>query len=282
MTRSASAPGKIILSGEYAVVAGYPGIAVPSRPGMHVTYAPDMPGLWTLAWPGMPDGWEDYVREILDRCAGLTAEPLGGTVSIRSALPLGKGMGSSTALVVALCRCLIGDDFLKAREVEDAVNTGNSGLDLAVIWKNAPVLFRKGMEPQPIGLDLEFLENAVLIDTGLPEQTTAELVAWVTEQTTESMKESAFGQIASCTERLLDGEAPETVFPDHHRAQCALGIVPDDVRQLIGKIEKAGGAAKVIGAGGRTGGGGMVLALHEDPDTVKSIAELWEFGIMAS
>jgi mevalonate kinase len=41
-----------------------------------------------------------------------------------------------------------------------------------------------------------------------------------------------------------------------------LGVVPETVQKLIENIEKTGGVAKVIGAGGRTGGAGIVLALR--------------------
>jgi len=51
---------------------------------------------------------------------------------------------------------------------------------------------------------------------------------------------------------------------EHHRAQVALGVVPESVQKLVEKIESSGGSAKIIGAGGRTGGGGMLLVLHED------------------
>jgi mevalonate kinase len=59
------------------------------------------------------------------------------------------------------------------------------------------------------------------------------------------------------------GEDLQTVMRDHHRAQVALGVVPPDVADMVDGIESTGGAAKVIGAGSRTGGAGMVLALGD-------------------
>ena len=44
-----TAPGKIILTGEYAVVFGYPGIAVPSPLSMTVTLEEDDSGSLTIS-----------------------------------------------------------------------------------------------------------------------------------------------------------------------------------------------------------------------------------------
>ena len=68
--------------------------------------------------------------------------------------------------------------------------------------------------------------------------------------------------IGNCTERLLSGGDPLTVFPDHHRGQVSLGVVPPRVRSLIEKIQQSGGAAKAARVGGATGGVGMVFAVH--------------------
>ena len=58
------------------------------------------------------------------------------------------------------------------------------------------------------------------------------------------------------------------IIRNHHSAQCALGVVPAPVQALITHIEELGGAAKVIGAGGRNGGAGMVLAFGISKDKV--------------
>lgn len=262
MTVSAFTPGKIILSGEYAVVFGNAGLAVPAEIGMHATFTEDrsMDGV-RLDWPEIDDNWKAYTATIIAECAriGGHGDALRGTVTIKNQLPLGKGMGSSTAAVIAITRALLGEECLQhARAIEDRMNPGHSGLDFAVIWQNKPVRFVKNEEPQFVTLPPDLLKNARLIDTGAPEQTTSALVAWVTSRTTELQEPLQI--IARCTDRLLSGESPLTVFPDHHRAQVALGVVPQSVQELIATIERGGGAAKVIGAGGRTGGGGIVLA----------------------
>ncbi len=272
MSSTASAPGKIILSGEYAVVFGKRGIAVPSKESVTVTWTKDATLLKpTILWEGIETPWIEYVESILGYLQTHTG-PLTGTLSILCDIPLGKGMGSSTALVIAISRCLLGASCKKeARALEDAMNFGHSGIDFAVIWENAPILYSRDKEPEIIDLPKDILMHAKLIDSGRPNETTTELVAWMKNRypaagtprpgSEEMITYDAIQVIGNCTERLLKGEPLHTVMRDHHKAQVALGIVPDSTRKIIDQCESEGGSAKVIGAGGRTGGGGMVLAI---------------------
>jgi mevalonate kinase/hydroxymethylglutaryl-CoA synthase len=103
----------------------------------------------------------------------------------------------------------------------------------------------------------------VLIDTGKPEQATPELVAWVKSREKECS--NALETIGHCSEELMAGKELSEILKKHHRAQVELGIVPKKVQKLISEIEKAGGAAKIVGAGAKSGGGGMVLAIGITP-----------------
>lgn len=269
---SAFAPGKIILSGEYAVVFGYPGIAVPVPIGITVTLEESTSRRpLSIVWKnGNPsDEWQAYLKNIIHKIEKHRS-PVRGLLIIDNHLPLGKGMGSSTALIIATCRCLLGENCQKeARMIEDTLNPGHSGIDFAVIWMGCPVKFVKGQTPVPAMTSLDFLKNALLIDTGSPRETTPELVAWVKSRENECA--SALKIIGQCTERLVAGEDPMKIIPEHHRAQVALGVVPKKVQSIIEKIEATGGVAKVIGAGARTGGGGMVLALGVTEKEIRSI-----------
>ncbi len=264
MNRETNAPGKIILSGEYAVLFGYPGIAVPSSQCVFATYEEqaDATNL-RIDWPQIKeDGtWQRYAQRVVSLCEE-TSGTLPGILHVHSDIPLGKGMGSSTAFVIATCRCLLGNDCEdEARAIEDVVNPGNSGIDFAVIWDNQPLRFQRGAASSTAMLDLDFLAHGTFIDTGNPHESTVELVSWIRSRSQEPAIADALKSIGACTNRLLGGEDPLAIFRDHHRAQVILGIVPSAVQELIAQIEAKGGAAKVIGAGGKTGGGGMVLAL---------------------
>lgn len=256
MTSSASASGKIILSGEYAVLFGKRGIAVPSTQRLTAIWTPVSGNEQTVTWDGATIEWVSYAKKILTMTgAG------GGTLEIQNNIPIGKGMGSSSALVIAVCRAILGSDCKdKALQIENELSPGNSGLDFAVIWEEKPIVYRKNSEPEMIELGAGLLKEAELIDTGTPNEVTSELVAWV--KSCEANLKEPIATIGECTERILKGESLKDVIRDHHRAQVALGVVPEKTQEVIADIEKKGGAAKVIGAGARTGGGGMVLVLR--------------------
>jgi len=265
--RTSFAPGKIILTGEFAVVFGYPGIAVPSPLMMSVTLEDrkDTKDL-RIHWEEIAHQpkWQEYLKGIISRCGKFS-----GDLTIENNIPLGKGMGSSTALVIAVARCLLGEDCReKALEIEDEVNPGNSGLDFSVIWDSAPTLFKKGNDPEKIDLPEDLLKKAILIDTGAPNETTPELIAWIAERKGEL--QTAFETIGHCTEELKEGKDLGKVMREHHYAQMQLGVVPEQVCKLVEQIERIGGSAKIIGAGGCTGGGGILLALHNDQEKLRN------------
>ena len=265
MQRRGFAPGKIILSGEYAVLFGYKGIAVPAPLETSVAWLERDTGSMSVeARHGSPLQ-DTYIHRVLEECEKAANQRFAGTLRIESDVPVGKGMGSSTALVVAMAQCF-GLDRQQALKVEDAVNPGHSGLDFEVIWENRPIVFQKGAQPKILHSPFSILHSA-LLDSGTPNETTPGLVAWMKEKACHpELVEGrhtldALAAIGQCTERLLSGESLSTVIPDHHRAQIALGVVPATAQSMIKKIEQLSGVAKVIGAGGRTGGGGMVLAM---------------------
>ena len=112
----ASAPGKLILCGEHAVVYGRPAIALPLHdlrarvvvedgpPGGGITFvAGDLGRRWTLA--GEPaDPLSELAAALLEACA--VAAPPDLLISINSTIPIAGGMGSGAAVATALVRAL--------------------------------------------------------------------------------------------------------------------------------------------------------------------------------
>lgn len=268
------ARGKIILSGNISNSFGKRALAVPVD--MHITAEWDksdniQEGLHII-WPGQrEDGvWLTTVRKI---CELIEAQVgcLSGKLTIHNTLPLGKGMGSSTALVVALTRCFLGKNCKdEALAIEDIINKGHSGVDFAAIWEERPIVIKSGsyeFTDLPKGL-----QRGYLVDTGPPVEPTSIIIRRLKERAPrEKILMDSLETIGNCTERLLSGEDPLTVFPDHHRGQVSLGVVPPQVRWLIEKIQQSGGAAKATRSGGGTGGVGMVFAVHPKANVLKKI-----------
>lgn len=283
LRRIGHACGKIILSGNTANRFGKRALAVPV--GMYIT------AIWEksetsgdeikIIWHKQKsDGvWFATVRRIL-KLIEAKIGPLTGTLTIRNTLPLGKGMGSSTAIVVALTRCFFGEDCkTDALAIEDVINEGHSGLDFAAIWEERPVVIQ--------GNKYEFtelpqgLQRGILVDTGLPIEPTSKIIRALKERlATEKVLMDSVETIGNCTERLLAGEDPLSVFPDHYKGLVNLGVVPPRVRSLLDKIQRAGGAAKPGRFGGTTGGAGMVFAVHPDANVLMRIVGKTQISIV--
>src|SRR3989344_9636793 len=169
-SRSAFAPGKIILSGEYAVIYGFSGAAIPSTHGIEVLFEKDPTYEHVeVRWKkeDSEKAWQNYAEKVVTLCQ--KQQPLHGTLVVNTDLPLGKGMGSSTALLIAITRALLGQNAHEtALSIEDILNPGHSGFDFATIWEGVPVLYRKGDVPKPMEISSEHLRKATLVDTGIP------------------------------------------------------------------------------------------------------------------
>ncbi|HMV66691.1 MAG TPA: mevalonate kinase, partial [Myxococcota bacterium] len=124
--------GKLILVGEHAVVHGQPAIAFAVDLQTEVTARPNDGPLAVRS---------ELVDELVARAAAAAFGDRGWDVEIRSTLPLGRGMGSSAALSVALVRAASaargapapdGDAlFREALALERIFHANPSGLDVA-------------------------------------------------------------------------------------------------------------------------------------------------------
>ena len=113
-TRSASAPGKVILFGEHAVVYGQPAIAMPvtqvqasatvapAPPGSGLTIvASDLGADFRLDTAPPDEPLTAAARLTLDHCSA--PEP-DATLTLHSTIPIASGLGSGTAVSTALIR----------------------------------------------------------------------------------------------------------------------------------------------------------------------------------
>lgn len=146
---NASAPGKVILLGEHAVVYGQPALAAALSRGVGVAVE-DGAGAELILPHGLAATGEllDGVVE-LARAAGRRR---GFVARVRSDIPLGGGLGSSAALGVALARgfclaegrrCEPDEAARLALHLERVLHGAPSGVDPAVCARGGVILFER-------------------------------------------------------------------------------------------------------------------------------------------
>jgi mevalonate kinase len=120
--------------------------------------------------------------------------------------------------------------------------------------------------------------------TGTPPEPTGAVVAAVRARRDRepAVFERLFDRMEKATRALrselaLAAERPPRVIElirEHQACLEALGVVPEPVRALVRRVEAAGGAAKVSGAGSLAGpGAGSLLVYHPHPE----LAAGWDF-----
>ena len=169
---TASAPGKIILVGEHAVVYGRPAIAVPlwdvtatatiteRTAGVGCLLVAHDLGMRLPLAAAAPDQPLALVVRLALVQLGQPSNP-NWQIDLRSAIPVASGLGSGAALSAALVRALyqhVGRRVSPAQvselvyESERFYHGTPSGIDNTVIAYGQPIWFIKGEPPVPFTL----------------------------------------------------------------------------------------------------------------------------------
>jgi mevalonate kinase len=281
MKVTVSVPGKVFLMGEHAVVYGKPALicAINQRLTVSVS-ASDK-----LSVPNCDDG--KYLRYIIGIVLGhFQIENLPRIkIEITSDIPVGYHLGSSAAVAAALVGAL--SYYLKknwnpqlfnqlAYDSEKMVCANSSGVDVAAVISGGMIWYRKEMEFLRSVWQLPFnipdeLNHFYLVDTGKPAENTGEMVNYVgiKYKAQNSKYKRLFDENEIQTKRLAAAikEKIEIDLIDSikigERTLEGIGVVSSKVIPLIREIEKSGGAAKILGGGGKKAGVGYLLCYHQ-------------------
>ncbi|HEX9923447.1 MAG TPA: mevalonate kinase [Anaerolineae bacterium] len=301
-TVQATAPGKVILFGEHAVVYGRPAIAVPVldvQTQVSLEPAAAAQGIRMIA----VDLDRDFDLAVADPddplalIVHLTLAHLGQTkvpditLTITSTIPLGRGLGSGAAVSTAIGRALAAF-FERAippaqisalvYEVEKHHHGTPSGIDNTVVAFAQPVYFIKGRPIKRIQVGQPF--TLVVGDTGqvAPTHTVVGDVRrrW---QADRERYEGYFDEIGAIVQQarvaieegLTGPEAIGKLMNDNQELLETIGVSSPELDHLVAAARQAGAlGAKLSGAGG----GGNMIALAR-PDHASDIARaLWEAG----
>jgi len=283
----ASAPGKIILFGEHAVVYQRPAIAIPihqvqatvtveerTNDGQHGILL-DAPQIKLQSMANILP--LDHPMEILFRLLATAIEVEtypDVTLRIHSSIPLASGMGSGAAISVATIRALLGylDKTLPieqinalAYQIEKKYHGTPSGIDNTVITYEQPIFFIRGTPFLKLKSVQEF--TLVIADSGIPS-TTLEVVADVRKgwQEEPQVFEALFDQIGSIVldARQIIENGPisslGTLMNSNQSALRKLGVSSPRLDYLIDAAIFAGALGAKLSGGGR---GGNIIALVE-------------------
>ncbi len=263
--------GKIILLGEHGVVYGRHALAVPIPDAVSVTL--------TRARELSHDLPDEYVESILDE---LEVGERGWRIDVRSSLPLGKGLGSSAAIAVAIARAFnseldLGLDDARINSIafasEQLAHGTPSGVDNTLSTYARPMLFRNDGELQFDAFDTD--ESPPLVVAWSDETgKTNEQVAGVRERYERAPErfEALFDEMDALAregaDRLRNGQYEELglLMNVCQGLLNAIGVSTPSLERMIALARASGAAgAKLTGAGG----GGSIVALC--PGTVDDV-----------
>ena len=293
---SATAPGKIILFGEHAVVYGYPAIAVPvegvrakavvmARPialqGSILIDAPDI-GLKSL----LEDLPQDHAFSLLFTALQnhLNIDHfLAFLVRVTSTIPIASGMGSGAAIAAAMLRAtgkflgrpLTDEEVaMLTYESEKAFHGTPSGIDNTVIGYTRPVWFLRGQPVEFIPIAAPF--TLVIANSGI-HSSTADVVNTVRRhhEADPASSDAIFHQIARISEEAASAlqigsvEALGPLMLENHQLLQQLGVSLPELDHLTEIAMQAGALGAKLSGAGR---GGNIIALV-DPAHAQSLAE---------
>lgn len=215
-------------------------------------------------------------------------------IQITSTIPSGRHAGSSAAVSVATVGALL--YYLKkiwnpdltnslAYEVEKFQHKTPSGGDNSICTYGGFVWFRKELEflktiwQIPLTLPESF-SPFYLVDTGKPEENTGDMVSLVHDFVKANPKKAR--ELFSANEHATKDitmaikTGDELLLVDSiRRGEKTLehmGVVSSNVQPFIRRIEQLGGAAKILGGGGKKGAVGFLLAYLKDAKKLQSLS----------
>ncbi len=287
---SSSAPGKIILLGEHAVVYGRPALAVPvSQVQATATIRSAEVGVWIHApqvnlqeelsrlAPNHP--LAAIVRSVLSTLN--MSDPPSLQIHIESDIPAASGLGSGAAVSVAVIRALaafLGQPLdhetvnALAYEIEKLHHGAPSGIDNTVVTYAQPVYFVKGRPVERLRVGEPF--TLLIGDSGIPALTRDSVAAvrqlW---ETSRSHCEHIFDTIASLVQAarraLEDGDLSTLglLMNENHALLQDLTVSSPELDRLTEAARVAGAWGAKLSGGGR---GGAMIALAPT-DAIKEV-----------
>ena len=265
---SGFAPGKLILTGEHSVVYGYHAIA------MAVNL-----GVWIHLEEHNGGSYCNTSNKLISEAIGSLLPQKGIKVSIETDLPIGRGMGSSASLSIALIRALakwegresqFEEEFEKGLQLETFFHGNPSGLDHTVSSLGKTLLYQKGTTHPKISELPNCDLSLVIVDSG-----TAGNTAQMVQNVRENYEKNAvfIKKMGDCTLKIKEELSKSQInlqtlgnlFSENQILLQKIGVSTLAIDSIIGKAIDFGSlGAKISGSGG----GGIIMCLHQNPQVL--------------
>ncbi len=291
---TATAPGKIILFGEHAVVYGRPAIASPLaqiratatiEPAAGETIFLSAPDL-NLATPLDTNQTDDAIAmavRAVQTAAGVERLP-GMQITVTSQIPIASGLGSGAAITAAIVRALA--DFLGhgqlatpawvsalTYEVEKIHHGTPSGIDNTVVTHEQPVYFVR-REPDNLIETFRVQRPLHLLigDTGVSSSTKIAVgdvrKQWLAEPERFEKLFDACGEIAIAARAAIEaGDLTKigALMNQNHLVLREMTVSSIELDNLVQSAQNAGALGAKLSGGGR--GGNMIALVTEETET---------------
>lgn len=287
---SYSAPAKVILSGEHAVVYGKPALVCAIDRRVKLTVFEGGKKVKDENISQMAE----KVKKFLDKKGDLKDKKFG--FDIDSQVPIGRGLGSSAALSVASVACFL--EFFSGKEypeemvnnlayqIEKRFHQNPSGVDNTASCFGGLIYFRREFEflksifKLPFKIAKKIERQLYLIDSGKPEESTGEMVKLVGTEYNKRPKKTKqiLQEIESVTKRLVvsvvkeDEEFFKNSLLENQLLLEELEVVSKKTKKLLERLSKFG-SGKITGAGGKRGGSGFLIFMVEKKKEFESFCQ---------